>query len=80
MGLCLTCGGDGVIITCCDDICVGIGHCIHGDGEEVCPDCGGEGEVWDDDCRDDDWDDYECYLEEESPIAGDAGNHRQKQR
>lgn len=38
---CLTCGGTGIIITCMDDICVGSDHCIHGDGEEVCPECGG---------------------------------------
>jgi DNA-directed RNA polymerase subunit RPC12/RpoP len=38
---CPTCGGEGIIITCCDDICIGGGHCIHGDGEEICPDCGG---------------------------------------
>lgn len=43
MSTCLTCGGEGTIITCCDDICVGGGHCIHGDGEEMCPDCEGEG-------------------------------------
>lgn len=36
---CHTCGGKGSSITCCDDICVGGGHCIHGDGEEDCPDC-----------------------------------------
>jgi hypothetical protein len=38
---CELCDGEGVIITCCDDICVGGGHCIHGDGEEVCPKCHG---------------------------------------
>lgn len=38
---CLTCGGTGIIITCMDDICVGGNHCIHGDGEAVCPECGG---------------------------------------
>lgn len=40
-GYCELCGGEGVIITCCDDICVGSGHCIHGDGEEMCPKCFG---------------------------------------
>lgn len=39
--LCLTCGGTGIIITCIDDMCVGGDHCIHGDGEEVCPECEG---------------------------------------
>jgi hypothetical protein len=52
MSTCERCGGEGIIITCIDDLCVGGGHCIHGDGEEVCPDCFGEGEV-DDDDRDD---------------------------
>ncbi|KKW13433.1 MAG: hypothetical protein UY48_C0001G0054 [Candidatus Gottesmanbacteria bacterium GW2011_GWB1_49_7] len=37
---CDMCGGEGIIITCFDDICVGSGHCIHGDGEELCPNCG----------------------------------------
>lgn len=46
--MCQTCMGEGIIITCCDDICVGGGYCIHGDGEEICPDCDGEGEI-------DDW-------------------------
>ncbi len=54
MATCLRCDGEGIIITCCDDLCVGIGHCIHGDGEEVCPECNGEGEI--DDWIDDDQD------------------------
>lgn len=41
-GYCETCGGEGVIITCIDDLCVGAGECMHGDGEELCPDCDGE--------------------------------------
>ena len=36
---------DGIIITCCDDMCVGQDHCIHGDGEAICPTCDGEGWV-----------------------------------
>lgn len=40
-GYCDLCGGEGVIITCCDDMCNGIGHCIHSDGEEICPRCHG---------------------------------------
>jgi len=40
---CPECGGAGVIITCCDDLCVGGGHCIHGDGEMMCPICEGDG-------------------------------------
>lgn len=41
-GYCWRCGGDGFILTCCDDLCHGAGYCMHGDGEEVCPECGGE--------------------------------------
>lgn len=40
---CDECGGEGVIITCCDDICVGQGYCMHGDGESICPKCDGDG-------------------------------------
>ena len=36
---CNTCGGEGWIVTCIDDLCRGAGSCIHGDGEEACPDC-----------------------------------------
>lgn len=61
--ICLTCGGNGTIVTCYDDICVGIGHCIHGDGEETCPDCGGEGEIFEDE-EDDYYDDDDYYPDE----------------
>jgi|GEM_PF-3903583 len=40
---CQRCGGEGFIIICCDDMCIGAGECIHGDGEIICPDCHGEG-------------------------------------
>jgi hypothetical protein len=53
---CNRCSGEGWIITCWDDMCIGTGHCIHGDGEEICPDCFGEGGFDDDeieDCDDD---------------------------
>lgn len=33
---CCECGGDGWIVTCCDDICHGVGYCIHGDGMQMC--------------------------------------------
>ena len=46
---CPECDGEGFIMTCCDDICVGSGECIHGDGDEVCQTCGGEGEFEGDD-------------------------------
>jgi hypothetical protein len=35
-GYCDECGGDGWILTCCDDICHGVGYCIHGDGMRMC--------------------------------------------
>ena len=38
-GGCPRCWGEGYIVICCDDICRGLDHCIHGDGEIVCPDC-----------------------------------------
>lgn len=40
---CWACGGEGIEITCCDDICHGIGYCMHGDGQRMCPECHGEG-------------------------------------
>lgn len=41
---CPSCGGNGVLMTCCDDLCHGQGYCIHGDGEDMCPACLGSGE------------------------------------
>ena len=65
MTTCPTCGGDGIIVTCLDDMCNGLGYCIHGDGEQPCPECHGEGSVYDpdDDGPDDEYDD-EIYGEE----------------
>lgn len=40
---CWFCLGEGFVVVCCDDLCQGAGHCMHGDGEDVCPECGGEG-------------------------------------
>jgi hypothetical protein len=51
---CNMCCGEGWIITCWDDMCIGTGHCIHGDGEEICPDCFGEGGFDDDELEDSD--------------------------
>jgi hypothetical protein len=36
---CYLCGGKGYIVTCIDDICRGQDQCIHGDGEDPCPNC-----------------------------------------
>ena len=33
---CQHCGGEGWIIDCIDDICHGVGYCIHGDGMVMC--------------------------------------------
>lgn len=52
MSTCETCDGDGFIVTCIDDMCVGMGYCIHGDGDTTCPECHGRGEI--DDDNDDD--------------------------
>lgn len=49
--MCSTCWGEGFIVTCVDDMCRGVGECMHGDGEIVCPECGG------DDLSDPDYDD-----------------------
>jgi hypothetical protein len=40
---CWACGGEGFEIICCDDLCHGVGYCIHGDGERTCRECHGEG-------------------------------------
>lgn len=39
---CYRCDGQGWILTCVDDICHGLGYCIHGDGIADCPDCDNE--------------------------------------
>ena len=36
---CYRCDGTGWIHTCIDDLCQE--ECIHGDGDKLCPDCGG---------------------------------------
>lgn len=41
-GGCNTCGGEGFVVVCIDDLCRGAGECMHGDGEAPCPECGGE--------------------------------------
>lgn len=42
---CWGCGGEGIVVFCCDDICQGQGYCMHGDGDSICRDCGGEGRL-----------------------------------
>ena len=41
---CWACNGSGSYLVCPDDICHGIGECIHGDGEIDCPECNGTGD------------------------------------
>ena len=41
---CCTCGGRRYIITCCDDLCRNGDSCMHGDGEDNCPDCNTNGD------------------------------------
>ena len=43
--LCPDCVGEGFVLTCCDDICHGLGYCIHSDGEAICTTCWGEGYI-----------------------------------
>ncbi len=38
---CSTCDNTGEILVCPDDMCRGVGECIHGDGVIVCPTCHG---------------------------------------
>jgi hypothetical protein len=40
---CEACDGSGEILVCVDDICHGIGECIHGDGMRMCTACQGNG-------------------------------------
>jgi hypothetical protein len=40
---CQACDGSGEILVCVDDICHGIGECIHGDGMRMCTACQGNG-------------------------------------
>lgn len=44
---CNYCHGTGLIVECFDDICVAQGWCMHGDGEEICPECHGVYGFWD---------------------------------
>ncbi len=71
--ICEECGGTGIVITCCDDICNGSGHCIHGDGEDVCPICHGEGVVFPfDDEADGIAEGYDCASPEHDYIGYDS--------
>ena len=60
MSTCPECDGEGTIVVCCDDMCRGTGHCMHGDGEIDCPMCEGEGELFDEERESG----YEEYLED----------------
>lgn len=43
---CPKCLGEGSIIICIDDLCLGADYCWHGDGEILCPECGESGEIY----------------------------------
>jgi len=47
-GSCYNCDGSGWIVVCVDDMCRGMGECIHGDGDMPCPICN-------EDCNKDRW-------------------------
>lgn len=47
MATCTQCWGLGYIVTCIDDLCANSERCIHGDGEMACPECNGEGYLYD---------------------------------
>ena len=38
-GVCCNCDGSGWMVVCVDDMCRGMGECIHGDGNRPCPIC-----------------------------------------
>jgi len=59
MSTCPNCWGKCIVVTCLDDTCIGQGYCDHGDGEEMCPVCHGEGET-----DEEEWWEYEQGLEE----------------
>jgi hypothetical protein len=43
-------------VVCCDDLCVGSGRCIHGDGMAPCRECSGTGiQRWCPKCAADYW-------------------------
>ncbi len=42
---CYNCNGSGEVMACPDDMCRGLGECIHGDGMDMCPTCEGQGEL-----------------------------------
>jgi len=42
---CDACDEFGMYVICVDDLCHSGSGCIHGDGEVVCPECGGRGKI-----------------------------------
>lgn len=42
---CWQCDGEGLLLTCIDDMCRGAGECMHGDGYSECPECDGTGYI-----------------------------------
>ena len=43
MEICWVCDGRGWVVICMDDICRARKECMHGDGEDICDNCQGEG-------------------------------------
>ncbi len=42
---CDACDEFGMVVICVDDLCHSGSGCIHGDGDILCPDCGGSGKL-----------------------------------
>jgi hypothetical protein len=42
---CASCGGEGIVNACWDDMCASMDECIHGDGMVRCDECHGAGFV-----------------------------------
>lgn len=58
---CIECDEMNEEVICCDDICVGSGHCIHGDGMGPYRNCNGTGiQRWCPACGADYWDAVEA--------------------
>jgi len=43
---CYNCGGRHWLVTCIDDMCHGLGECVHGDDPTPCPVCNPNGDIF----------------------------------